>query len=68
LRNNLKGVKKGKSRAKAKRLKKGAWDQEVFKTFFTSFWLKDIFFTILFTCHPELVSGSQKRIKQKIVN
>jgi hypothetical protein len=47
LRNNLKGVKKGKSRAKAKRLKKGALDKEVFKTSFTSFWLKDVEFVIL---------------------
>jgi len=46
LRNNLKGVKKG-IKGKSDKAEKGAWDEEVFKTSFTSFWLKDVEFVIL---------------------
>jgi hypothetical protein len=46
LRNNLKGVKK-QVKGKGDKAEKNAWDEEVFKTSFTSFWLKDVEFVIL---------------------
>jgi hypothetical protein len=52
--------------------KKGAWDEEVFKTSFTSFWLKDIFLQsfllVILSSESEdqdLKKGSSKKLSTK---
>jgi len=49
--------------------KKGAWDEEVFKTSFTSFWLKDIFLQsfllVILNSFQDLKKGSSKKLSTK---